>query len=113
MDANIKVNEHLLSATEKETAVSSQLQSKRINFAHSFQLINENTSKSFKKLDSYRHKYIHPNRPISQYNISGDAKNAILKLHEIIRTCFPLLIEPVDKEKLKRRIIDHFIQNKI
>ncbi len=113
IDANVKVNEHILSAEEKETAFSSQLQSKRIKFARSFHLIDRKTSKNFQKLDTYRHKYIHPNKPVSQYNIGEDAKDAIYRLHEIVKSTFPLLIEHTEKEELKQKIIDIFKQDKI
>lgn len=112
MDANVKVNDHMLSAKEKETAFTAQLQSKRIKFAHSFHLIDQSTSKNFHKLDLYRHKFIHPNKPLSQYNISEDAKDAIYKLHEIVKSTFPLLIEHTEKEELKQKIIDIFKQDK-
>lgn len=113
MEANIRVNEHLLSTEEKETAFSGQLQSKRIQFAQSFNLITDDTLKYLKKLDSYRHKYIHPNKPIAQYNITEDANDAISKLHKIIKSCFPLMIEPTEKKRLKQEIIDRFVQDKI
>jgi len=113
MDADVTVNEHLLSAEEKESAFSGQLQSKRIKFARSFNLLNDSTFKNLQKLDSYRHKYIHPNKPLSQYNISEDAKDAICRLHEIVKSTFPLLIKPAEKEELKQEIIDIFKQDKI
>jgi hypothetical protein len=113
MDADVRVNEHLLSTDEKETAFSGQLQSKRIQFALSFNLISDDTFKDLKKVDSYRHKYIHPNKPIAQYNILKDAKDAISKLHKIIRNCFPLMIETTEKDKMKQEIIDRFEQDKI
>lgn len=110
MEATVQVNEHLLSTEEKEDAFSGQLQSKRIKFAYKTSLINKATFESFRKLDIFRQKYIHPNKPISQYNIAEDAKNAISRLHNIIRACFPLMIEPIEKEKLKQEIIDRFVQ---
>lgn len=112
MEASIRINDHLLSTEEKERAFSGQLQSKRIKFAHSVNLITDNTFKSFQKLDNYRQKYIHPNKPIAQYNIPEDAKKAISKLHNIIKSCFPMVIEPTEKEKLKEKIIDRFVQDK-
>jgi len=113
MDSTIHVNDHLLTKEEKENAFSGQLQSKRIKFAHNVNLINADTTKSFQKLDKFRQKYIHPNKPLAQYNISEDAKNAISILHNIIRECFSLIIEPTEKEKLKQGIIDQFVQRKI
>jgi len=113
MEASIRVNEHLLSTEEKENAFSGQLQSKRIKFAYSVNLIKDDTFKSFQKLDNYRHKYIHPNKPIAQYNISEDSKDAISKLHKIIKSCFPMMIEPTEKERLKQEIIDRFVRDEI
>jgi hypothetical protein len=113
MESAIRVNDRVLSKEEKENAFSGQLQSKRIKFAHNVALISEDTFKSFQKLDNYRQKYIHPNKPISQYNIPEDAKNAISILHNIVRACFPFMIEPTEKEKLKQEIIDQFVQNRI
>ena len=113
MDASIQVNDHLLSKKEKENAFSGQLQSKRIKFAHNVNLINDDTFESFQKLDNFRQKYIHPNKPIAQYNIPEDAKNAVSRLHNIIRACFPLMIEPTEKERLKQEIIDRFVHNEI
>lgn len=113
MEATILVNEHSLSTEEKEKTFSGQLQSKRIKFAHNTGLIDEASFKSFQKLDNYRQKYIHPNRPISQYNIAEDARKAISGLHNIVRASFPLLIEPIEEEKLKQEIIDRFVQDEI
>lgn len=112
-EATIQINEHLLTTEEKENAFSGQLQSKRIKFAHNTSLVNDTTFDSFRRLDNFRQKYIHPNKPISQYNIAEDAKNAISGLHNIIRACFPLKIETIEKEKLKQKIIDRFVQDEI
>ncbi len=113
MEAAIIVNQHTLSTEEKEKTFSGQLQSKRIKFAYNTGLIDVATFKSFQKLDNFRQKYIHPNKPISQYNIAEDARKAISRLHNIVRASFPLLIEPIEEEKLKQEIIDRFVQDEI
>jgi hypothetical protein len=113
MDATIVVNGHSLSAEEKEKTFSGQLQARRIKIAHSTGLIDMATFKSFQELDKFRQKYIHPNKPIDQYNIAEDAKKAILRLHNIVRACFPFLIDPIEEKKLKKEIIDRFVQDEI
>jgi len=109
MESEIKVNDCDLTDKEKETVFSTGAQPKRIKLALSLKLINEETSGNLEKLNAYRHKYIHPNKPI-KVDVEKDAKDAIVKLHKIVTNCFPFEIEPAEKEDLTKMVISDFIK---
>jgi len=102
METDFCVNKHRLSSEEKENIFSGQLQSKRIKFAFNAKIIDKLTFNSFQKLDKFRQKYIHPNKPLQGKDIYEDAQNAIFLLDKITRICFPYKIETSEKKKLKK-----------
>lgn len=109
METEIKANNHELTEEEKEIVFSTESHPKRIKLALGFKLINEETSRLLKKLNEYRHKYIHPNKPIT-IDVVEDAKDAIVKLHKIVTKCFPFEIEPSEKDELTKAVISDFLK---
>ena len=109
MGSEIKANNCELTDEEKEILFSTESQPKRIKLALSLKLINEETSRLLKKLNEYRHKYIHPNSPIT-IGVVEDAKDAIVKLHRIVTNCFPFEIEPAEKNDLTKAVISDFLK---
>ncbi len=111
METEIKASNRILTEEEKEIVFSTDSQLKRIKFALSLKLINEETSDFLKRLNEYRHKYIHPNKPITIDVVEEDAKDAIVKLHKIVTKCFPFEIEPAEKDELTKAVISDYLKH--